>query len=193
MTATSLAELRDEAFRKIGRNVHAFQRMEAVMKVLIATSRFDGPIEHFEDVGAKALNRVRRSTMGGLISPFVDAIYAEEGPEQLRLEGLDKAWLTLSYKVEADRDLAEERSAKLGRMVSERNRLVHRMIGGLDIESEKSCARICSELDIQYKEVKPELDALHETMQRMQVIRKYAAKEFAARDPSGKGDANNVD
>lgn len=180
MTDRDLDVVRDDTYRKIGRNIYAFQRMESIIKFLLARSRLEGPMDQLRAVRAKTDGKILKVTMGGLIEPFISQIYVDDAPANLRLEGLDRAWISVSYKIEADQSHVEERKLKLNKLVSERNRLVHQMIGGSDIDSIDSCIQLCDELDVQYELVKPEYDDLHSIMEAMQSCLKEAAERLMA-------------
>ena len=184
MTEHNLDAARDQAYRKIGRNIHAFQRIEAVIKFLIARSQLEGPLDHLHDVREKNDKKVLKATMGGLVEPLFSQIFADDSPENLRLEGLDRAWISMTYKLEADKGYVQDKKLKLKKLVSERNRLVHQMIGPLDINSAESCLRLCEELDAQYELIKPEYDDLHTIMAAMQTTLKEAKERLMADEPT---------
>jgi hypothetical protein len=180
MTTSVLDTARDELYGRIGRNVVYFQKLEILLKFLVAYGNFEGPVEQISDVYTKRIETVRRLTLGSLIEPFIKQIYTKAENRQLQLENLHKAWISLAFVVDSDDSTVEKKKAALQELVSERNKLVHQMLADPDLDSVESCIRLGQFLDDQYKVVKAEHDILKEMVETMQSGRKEIANRLVS-------------
>lgn len=160
MTDTDHQTALDEVLRKIGRNMLNFQRMEAMLKLLISRSRLEGSAEDLRVNHEKAIDAVSRQTMGNLVKSFVSSIYgvAEENPNS-EVEN-EQVWISLCFKIEASPEEIEQRRATLNSIVEERNVLVHQLLGLFDQTSVESCQAFGAMLDAQAEKVRHEYEAL---------------------------------
>ena len=89
-TTSDQAEFADEALRKIGRNVVNFQKMEGMLKVLVAGAGFSGPIE-IKSIVEKKRKSTDKKPMGQLSDEFIKSIYSasdiEESPQDSQKRG----------------------------------------------------------------------------------------------------------
>lgn len=63
--------MRDEALRKVGRNIVNLQKMERALKLLIVLSDLKGPISELKVVYEKRLADVEKLTMGRLANKLL--------------------------------------------------------------------------------------------------------------------------
>ena len=134
--------------------------MEALLKFVVARTNFEGLLEQIKTVVKQSDARIRRKTMGGTIDLFLRQVYSRDQARNLRLEGLDTGWLSVSLAVDADESTTEERKSTLRTLLLERNVLIHRTIAGLDITDVESCTHLAAILDEQYERILPEHEYL---------------------------------
>lgn len=89
MTVPQADDLRDEALRKVGRNIVNLQKMERALKLLIVLSDLQGPMPELKGVYEKRLADVEKLTMGPLANKVVDILYSAadtnaEAPDNIR-------------------------------------------------------------------------------------------------------------
>ena len=165
-----VASLRDDALRKIGRNVVNFQKVEYCLKVLVAFSNIQG---HPIDLGSRQPNggaRSRRIPMGDLAQSFHQNVYGD-GPKSDAPEDLSAPWVSISFKLEVHRKTVKARKQALSKLVSERNKLIHQELASFDHNSAKHCRRLIKVLDDQ------NIRILNELEQMKSIIAMF--KEFA--------------
>ncbi len=164
MNKPDLNDALNEALRKIGRNVVNFQKMEAMLKHLIACGNIQGYASDLTRVIGDRLNFFAKRPMGQLTDEFVSTFSKSarpaEGPEDLA-----EAWLSCSFEIESGEDFAKERKTALKAIVEERNKLIHQMLAHFDTGSLESCVTLSAELDEQHTKLIPEF-ALLESMVR---------------------------
>ena len=68
---TGLDKARSETLRKIGRNVVIFQKMEAMLKHLVAYGNMEGYMSDLQQVRMQRASSVARQSMGKLADAFV--------------------------------------------------------------------------------------------------------------------------
>ena len=77
---------RNEAFRRIGRNLYIFQLIEAALKHLVVYSSFEGHPHDLTRVMAQKAKKVRKKSMGDLVQLFSDSVFKCDGAEFARSE-----------------------------------------------------------------------------------------------------------
>ena len=169
----------DEVLKRIGRNMLNFQRMEAMLKLLISRSRLEGTTEELRANHDKAVDDVSRQTMGNLVKRFVSSVYGgSEETASSEVEN-DQVWFSFSFKIEASPEEIERRRAMLNTIVEERNVLVHQMLGQFDQTSVESCQRLGALFDAQAEKVRPEYEALRSLLVAQKEGREAAVSAMA--------------
>ena len=153
-----LVALRDEALRKVGRNVVNFQKVEACLKYLIAVS----DVQSTKDgLGAKHKRRnttIQKLPLGHLSEAFYQSIYGAE-PAALHADD-SQIVMSTSFRVEADAATIKQQKRTLSALVTERNKLIHRDLSGFDHNSISSCRNLIAMLDEQNVRVLSQLEQL---------------------------------
>jgi len=156
---TELNSARDKAFQKIGRNVVAFQKMEAMLKFLIANHKIEGLPEQLLEIHKKNVNEVDRQTLGSLVDKLFRAVVADDSSTQTDPDRPDGAW-SVSFSVDFGADGRSDSKEALGLIVKERNALIHQMMAKFDPKSLESCHSLISTLDAQRDKIKPHYESL---------------------------------
>lgn len=68
----SLEHLAREVQRKIGRNILLFQKLEYLLKLVIAYGKFSGHLSELEDIVASQKATVNKQTLGHLVGQFIE-------------------------------------------------------------------------------------------------------------------------
>jgi hypothetical protein len=169
-----IASLRDDALRKIGRNVVNFQKVEYCLKALVAFSNIQG---HPIDLQSRQpINgaRSRRMPMGDLAQSFHRNVYGD-GPKSDTPKDLSTPRITTSFKIETDPKTVNAHKKALSELVSERNKLIHQELASFDHNSAEHCRRLINVLDDQNIRILNEL----EQMKSILAVFKELAKEHA--------------
>lgn len=152
-----LEQARSETLRKIGRNVFVFQKMEAMLKHMVAYANMEGYISELGRIRTQKSSSVSRHSMGRLADAFVKSTYARTASlETTNPDDLTGPWVSFSLEVESDGEFRKERQKTLKMVVEERNKLIHQMLAHFDPDSLESCIQTASELDRQNAAVMPE-------------------------------------
>ena len=157
--SAELAAARDEALRKVGRNVVNFQKVEACLKYLIAVSDVQTTKDGLSAVHKQRTAKTQRLPFGHLSEAFYQTIYGAEPVEIARNNGTHISMST-SFRVEADAATVKRQKRTLSALVIERNRLIHRDLSGFDHNSISSCRNLIVMLDEQNVRVLSQLKEL---------------------------------
>ena len=157
--AAELAAARDEALRKVGRNVVNFQKVEACLKYLIAVSDVQTTKAGLSAEHKRRTAKTQRLPLGPLSEAFYQAIYGAESAAVAPNNGTYISMST-SFRVEADAATVRRQKRTLSALVTERNRLIHRELSGFDHNSISSCRNLIAMLDEQNVRVLSQLDEL---------------------------------
>ncbi|AUD79344.1 hypothetical protein CW740_08835 [Kangiella profundi] len=162
--------LHDEALRKIGRNVVNFQKIEALLKVLVLYSSVDFQTRDNEVTHSLNEKSIRNRSLGEAASKFLKNLFKNRVAEN---EELDCSELHISIRFYLDmdaEDVAKEK-VELERLVSERNQLIHKDLASIDFNCVNSCRKLILKLDEQNSRVLDKLNQLKdiwETFNQMQ-------------------------
>jgi len=152
-----LEQARSETLRKIGRNVVVFQKMETMLKHMVAYANMEGYISELGRIRTQKSSSVSKQSMGRLADAFVKSTYPRSASsETTNPDDLTGPWVSFSFEVESDGEFRKERQKALKIVVEERNKLIHQMLAHFDPCSLESCIQTASELDRQNAAVMPE-------------------------------------
>ena len=148
---------RDETLRKIGRNVANFQKMEVMLKFVLATSNFSTSISKAKEHLETRVKDLRKASLGTLVEDGAKALHSEAPaipPDTM------EPWFAHSFSlVESGSELVEWRR-EMRRVVRERNALIHTMLTSWNPHSVESCRALCEELDAQRERTRPAYEHL---------------------------------
>jgi hypothetical protein len=157
--ASELVALRDEALRKIGRNVVNFQKVESSLKYLIAVSDVESTKDGLSTRHKKRTATIQKLPLGHLSEAFYESVY---GADSTMFAPTDSSQITVStsFRVEADAATVKKQKRALSALVAERNKLIHRDLSGFDHNSILSCCNLIAMLDEQNMRVLSQLEQL---------------------------------
>lgn len=169
-TEEELSTLRDELFRRVGRNLLGFQRIEGMLKFLVANVGLAGPITELARTKETHTNIVRQSTMGILASRLLNEFLSDIGDSDADANagvGVATSETWVSFKVTIEMDAASRASLgdDIRALVEERNQLVHNFYSQWDGTTIESTRAALDHLDIQRERLRPVFERLRELTQ----------------------------
>jgi hypothetical protein len=173
-----IEEARNEALRKIGRNVVNFQKMEGMLKLLNAEMKIEGSVRDLMRLRSVALHTASKQPMGRLADAFLKQIYSAEDRARDSCTENDEVWVSTSFRIEASAEVAKARKRALSAVVSERNMLIHRWLAAFDPNSIVSCKHLSAALDRQHDKVWPELEILQSMIRTFRGLSQELRKQI---------------
>ena len=144
--------------RRVGRNVVNFQRLEASLRALIPALAVSGTLSEIEARQDKLQRVLKKASLGDLAGKFGQRAYSES-QRSSEIEEVTEPSFSFSMRIESGGDVRSRKQSLL-RLVSERNRLIHRDFVDLNLDSPDECIRMSEHLDSQNERIKTELSML---------------------------------
>jgi hypothetical protein len=160
MTDSQANDFRNEALRKIGRNIVNLQRMERYLKLLVVRINLSGYLPELEKAYQKRLKDVERLPMGVLVEKLTDSLYSAADPSADSPDDLKGVWVSSTFRIEGGAEQKKAAKKALTLVVKERNKLVHKMLGEFDSASVESCRELIDLLDQQHERIIPHFDGI---------------------------------
>ena len=98
----SASDARNEAFRRLGRNLYLVQLIEHQLKHLVVHSSLQGHPEDLQLIQAKKAKRARKESMGQLADKVSAAVFLGESSERVPPRDPNKPWISFAFQVESD-------------------------------------------------------------------------------------------
>jgi len=168
----ALKEAQNEVLRKIGRNVILFQRLEQLLKRIVAEGKISGCATELKILQAKRTAIINKQTMGLLVGQYIEQSNPgckEEYPSAP--EELKDAFISFGFQTECDSFYYENKKKSLARMVSERNELIHNNLQP-DFASTISCEELGNKLDDQSENILCEIKELETKLTTLNELKK---------------------
>lgn len=181
-TDQDLSAIRDEVFQKIGRNLVNFQRIELMLKYLIANGQVSGYMSELKQIQEKKLEGVKKKTLGTLVGEFVETTFQSSDTSTDTTAELKEPYIYFSFSVEADADFYGSKKRELKALVDDRNDLIHHLLPRFNTESIDSCLEIRDYLDQQRERLIPEYEYLKSTIESFEELKKAHAEYFASEE-----------
>ncbi len=162
--------IRDEALRKIGRNVLILQKMEGLLKYFATIARIEGNPLDTKRILEKNAKTVSRHTLGRLADTYIRTIHAKDAAPDSVPEDSSQPHISTTFRIESDENTATQRRKTLSTVVKERNRLIHKMLGEFQPDNFASCQELIERLDSQHQLIWPQYQILvseHQTSQEI--------------------------
>jgi hypothetical protein len=179
MTAPDAAikAVRDEALRKIGRNVVLFQELEGILKFLAAAQHPSMPLGNARASREERSESIRAKTLGQVARQVVEELFADSDAESSVPAGIAEPWLAFSFRIAGDAADIEESRKTLKALIDERNDLVHHLLPRWNLHDADSCLALSTELDEQRSRIVVEIgryrayaDTLREAAKELQAF-----------------------
>ena len=170
-----LTTIRDEVFRKIGRNLLNFQKIEHMLKYLITNGRMSGYMSELVENQERRSVSIHKHTMGQLVGQFMDNTYQGlEESDQTPVE-VKEPYISFSFMIETNSDFYESKRQALKALVDDRNDLIHHRSPRFTLDSIESCLEVEQYLDQQREKLIPEYEHLQSVIERFEESRKLTA------------------
>ena len=142
------SQSRDEAFRRLGRNVANFQLLERTLKELIPTLAFGGEISSLVSAQRQHAKRLRKQSLGVLTDELKGRLFSADRAVTCD-ESQEGPTFHFAFKIDASADFIKEFKLRWQSLVRERNRLVHDGLKDYDLTLDEDCDRLSQMLDEQ--------------------------------------------
>lgn len=96
-----IKELRDVAFRKIGRNLVNFQQFERSLKLIIVRSDLRGYASEAAKILRNKDKDIDRKPLGWLVKNFFETLYSNHSSQDGPAHERDEAWMSISLKIKS--------------------------------------------------------------------------------------------
>lgn len=154
-------QLREIAFRKIGRNVVNLQRFERMLKLIIVRSNVSGYASQLAKLHQDKTKETNYKTLGSLVKEFLNTVYSTDDTFNDRpADALNEIWMSLGFRIQSNADSIRKRELELREVVEERNSLIHHWLAEVDFDSVDECRELSSRLDAQDDRLKPHYESL---------------------------------
>jgi len=151
--------LRDEALRKLGRNIVNLAKIEAAFKHLLSVSQLEGTEKTISDQLGKNQTRLEKKTLGNLVGEFKKNILGDANQSEPK-PNFSGAEISFSFKVTYDPDFLEIQKRTLASIVNERNNLIHQKLASFDTSSVEDCHNLIILLDEQNPRLLAQLEEM---------------------------------
>ena len=149
---------RDALLRRIGRNVVNFQYLEEVLRSMIPSLANEGTLTNFHSNLTLSTRKQKKASLGTLAGTFLDGIFYKPTADDLDTKySSTEISMRVGFQIETTPEHAAERKRSLLKLVSQRNRLVHQDVLGVDLESVEQCAILSARLDEQNDQIREQL------------------------------------
>ena len=176
--------LGDEVLRKIGRNVLLYQRVEGLLKYLVANHRADGTTADLAQRQQEWADKIRRQTMGELVEHVTGNILSDAGKPPKEPENLTQPWIGVTIRLGGigGDDLYESHRADMAQMVAARNDLIHHFLPRWQPHSIEGLTAAASYLDEQHEKVLPMVNQFESFAKVLQAGRQEMAAFLASKE-----------
>ncbi|NOU12633.1 MAG: hypothetical protein HOO92_01510 [Methylococcaceae bacterium] len=172
-----LIKMRDEIFRKIGRNLLNFQKIEFMLKHLITYGRISGYMSELKENQERRAATVHKQTMGNLVGQFIDNTLLGLDDSSRLITEPKEPYLSFSFTVSADADFYERKKQGLKSLVDDRNDMIHHLLPRFNSDSIESCLEIGKYLDEQRERLIPEYDHLQSLIKSLNINIEFLKSE----------------
>ena len=173
---SALEQARNSALQKVGRNLVSFQKVEAILKHVLAYSDIKAPASKLPAALADAIEGVSRMSIGKMAEPLVNTLFAQTPTSTAANAADNEINVTHTYRLEGGEEASRNLLRDLKFISSERNALAHTMLVAFNPDSIESCERLSVELDAQRQRVLPVL----EWVRALAIALRQAQQETAA-------------
>lgn len=173
-----LIKVQDEVFRKIGRNLLIFQKIELMLKYLIDNGKVSGYLRELKENQERRASEAVKRTMENLAGQFMEAAFQEHEESFQEPLKAKEPYITFSFTVRADSDFYESKRQSLKSLVEERNNFIHHLLPRFNPDSMESCLEIGQHLDRQREKLVPEHNYLKSLIESFEEAKKAYLEYF---------------
>jgi hypothetical protein len=174
----NLIKVQDEVFRKIGRNLLIFQKIELMLKYLIDNGKVSGYLRELNENQERRASEAVKRTMGNLAGQFMETALQEHEESLQEPFEAKEPYITFSFTVRADSDFYESKRQSLKSLVEDRNNFIHHLLPRFNPDSMESCLEIEQHLDRQREKLVPEHNYLKSLIESFEEAKKAYLEYF---------------
>ena len=172
----SLEKVRSEALQKVGRNVVIFAKIEAALKLLLASINIAGSPKELLKIQQQRTKVNRKKTLGETVTLFNRSL-EKEAKNPMRIpETLDEIHISLSFRIEDDKDSSKQFQESLEELAKDRNDLIHHRLAVLDGTSARSYKILIEYLDEQHAKILAKLEIIRSFLDLLKMSHKGTSK-----------------
>lgn len=158
-TSPDLPSARNLAYQGVGRNVLLFQRLELLLKYLLARHQGSYTPETMVDELKRREEAVERRTLGMLAGDmFEKVILKPTGGDFVPADDAAAGKASHRFGITITEELHQEWQSRLNGLVDERNRLVHLSLLTWDLNTIEGCQAAITKLDEQRGRIAAEFE-----------------------------------
>lgn len=181
---------RAQVFQLIGRNVLRFQRIELVLKSMVAGSQISITQGESPTAHERHVQTTHKSSMGLVAADFFKDVITDQPPiddvpvsrEEAKAAAAGKVHIGHSFKVHLSPDEHIQWKDRLKKLIEERNELIHTSLLRMDLTTLTGCQQALASLEEQSTRVLEEIERL-KPLHQSAVEAKEALRELLS-DPS---------
>lgn len=147
--------LTNELFRRVGRNLFNYQKIEYMLKFLVANGTLSGPARELKEMRQALADSLHKMTMGQMAGRFEEDILSDAGDDSRGPEVISEPWVSFKIRFVATDPLSTELNDGIKALVEERNDLVHHMLSRWNDSSLESTKSLLDQLDEQRESLIP--------------------------------------
>jgi hypothetical protein len=108
---TELESLKNEVHRKLGRNIILFQKIELLLKFLLANSKISGYLDELKIIQERQNKIFEKQTLGQLVNQFFENIIFSSTKIDDEPDVLKGVWINFDCKFLNDSSVYEEQKS----------------------------------------------------------------------------------
>jgi hypothetical protein len=129
--------------------------LKRALKLIVVRSDIRGYASELAKTLRDKDNHIDRKPLGSLVQDFFKTVYSNHSTNDSPANELDEVWMSISLRIQSNKNLIRHRRRQLRELVKERNLLVHRLLANPDPNSVESCEKLICLLDEQVDGLEP--------------------------------------
>jgi len=158
-TSPDLTSARNLTYQGVGRNVLQFQRLELLLKYLLARHQGAYTHETMADELKRREETVEKKTLGMLAGELFEQVILKPGSGDFTpADGADSGKVSHRFGITITEELHQAWQSRLKSLVEDRNRLVHLSLLTWDLNTIEGCQAAIAALDEQRGRIATEFE-----------------------------------
>ena len=160
----------DDVFRKVGRNLLLFQRLENVLKFLVVHGGISGYASELESKHLRRSETVGKQTLGTVAGQFFEQNFSacdEQLPTQVK-----EPYFSAKFELDVENANPEIKAENLSNLIDGRNDLVHHFLQRFKFNSLDGLIEAGNYLDCQHEDIMRDLNYFRKLMGQLQHLRR---------------------
>jgi hypothetical protein len=171
---------RNAALWRVGRNLQSYQSIEALLKLLLPTTKLAGTLQQIKSKVLENKRAAKKASLGTLTETYSRQVLSPQ-PGAEEQEVVSEILFSISHSIDAAPEILKQMRTEWKHLTKERNQLVHSTLLEYDLDSSEACIALCEHLDEQYERTL----VLIERLRHQEKVRSLAASAFKQIHESG--------